>query len=75
MEFVIVEIIEIVIVEVIEIVMVEDIFMIFNFLMMLFFQIIQFFINGVNGSLYCYCFLNKLCEIKYYLEEELVQMF
>lgn len=73
-ESVTVEITEIATVEVTETVTVEDTPMTSNPSMTSFHQTTQSSTNGVNGSLYCYCSLNKSCETKHYSEEELAQM-
>uniref|UniRef100_A0A8W8NAY2 Farnesoic acid O-methyl transferase domain-containing protein n=1 Tax=Magallana gigas TaxID=29159 RepID=A0A8W8NAY2_MAGGI len=73
-ESVTVEITEIATVEVTETVTVEDTPMTSNPSITSFPQTTQSSTNGVNGSLYCYCSLNKSCETKHYSEEELAQM-
>lgn len=73
-ESVTVEITEIATVEVTETVTVEATPMTSNPSMTSFPQTTQSSTNGVNGSLYCYCSLNKSCETKHYSEEELAQM-
>lgn len=70
-ETVTVEITEIATVEITETVTVEDTPMTSDPSMTSFPHTTQ---SSTNGSLYCYCSLNKACETKNYSEEELAQM-